>query len=189
MAAQFWSPSPGGGGWSAADSGQIDRTYDPAVCTAAVAPGVGNLNLLGLMVRKGVVSVGVTMAQAAAGTVMTAGQNFIALFNSAGTQVAITADLSATLAVANQLVSPNWVSPPSLQPGLYWVGILLNSGGVVPTLRTAMSTSASYNLSVNAGLSASGYRFAVNGSGLTAMPGSIVPASNVPAAGWWVALR
>lgn len=175
--------------WSAADSGQIARTFDPALCTVAVAPGVGILNLLGIRIRSTTTTTGVTMAQAAAGTLMTSGQNFFALFNSTGTRVAITADLSTTLAAPNQLVNPTWVTPAVLVPGAYWIGVLLNSTGVVPTLRTAMSTSASYNLSVNANLTAATFRFAVNGSGQTAMPASIAPASNTAGPGWWAAIR
>lgn len=188
----------GGGGvaapsvsdWSAADSGQIARTYDPAGCTVAVAPVSGTVFLMGIMVRTAATTAGVVMAQAGAGTLMTVGRNFLGLYDSTGTQVAVSPDLSVTWQTANQLVNPGWVTPAALTPGLYWIGLLANSTGVLPTFRTTMSSSASWGLSVNAGLTAATSRVTTNGSGATVLPPSFTPSANgVPVVSWWAAIR
>lgn len=187
----------GGGGiaapstadWTAADSGQIARTYDPTLATVAAPPVAGTLYLMGIMVRASTTTAGGTLAQTGAGTLMTSGQNFLALFDSAGTQRAISADLSATLATPNQLIDPNWVTPATLVPGMYWIALLVNSTGTLPTFRTSMAAlSASWSLSVNANLSPA--RSTSNGTGRTAVPSSITPGSNSNTAlCWWAAIR
>lgn len=192
-------PSVNGGGsgggaasstasWQPTDSGLLSWTVDPVYATVAAAPASGVVNLFAMRVRAAAISQGIIMAQAAAGTIMTSGQNFLALYNSAGVQVAITADLSTIFATANQLVNPNWVVPPALTAGFYWGCLLVNSTGTIPTFRTTMSSSTSYNLSVAANLTPATYRYAVNGTG-TVPPASFTPASNLSSFGWWAALR
>lgn len=175
--------------WSVQDSGQIARTYDPAVATVAAPPIAGTLYLMGVKVRASTTSVGVTMAQTGAGTLLTSGQNFLALFDFTGAQLAITADLSATFVNPNQLINPTWTAPVTLAPGMYWIALLVNSTGVVPTFRTSMAAlSSSWSVSVNANLARA--RSAFNGTGLTAIPASISPGSNSNTAlMWWAALR
>lgn len=195
MTASFWGPPAGGGGWSAADSGLIAQTYDPATASAANASliGSGILYLQGLHVPKQSVSTGPLIQQVAAGTSMTPGQNFFGLFSQAGTLLAVTADLAASFGAANALIAPSWVAPVTIPAGFYWLGLLFNSTGTLPTFRVSMSAvSTSYAAAVNANLTAGTARFATNGSSLTAMPASITPASNQISStilAFWAALR
>lgn len=181
------------GAYLPADQGLLGWTYDPAMAIGFIAPVAGVLHLQGIQVRAATTSLGAVMTQVAAGTLLTAGQNFLGLYTSGGVLVAQSADLSATWTILNQLVNVSWVSPALVVPGQYWVGILANSTGVLPTFRSAMTgQSTSYSLGLNAGLTPANYRFAAQGSGLTALPSSFTPATNVGnsnAQAWQIFLR
>ena len=176
--------------WTASDNGLLTWTYDPALATAAVAPGSGTVYLSAVQLRVAATVSGVMLAQAGAGTSMTSGQNFLGLIDMSGTLQAVTADLSTTFTTANQLVNPNFTTPYAAPAGVYWIALLVNSTGTIPTFRTSMaSTSASWSASVNANLTAATVRNGTNGSGKTSLT-SITPSTNgTTGFMWWLALR
>lgn len=106
---------------------------------------------------------------------------FLALYNSSGSRLGVTADLTST---ATGLIQPS-IGSVTLQPGYYYVAFLAGTQGgtqaagvAYPTLTLVSSQAAGYQ---GAGLSASQYRWAKLGN-LTAqasMPTSITLASSV----------
>jgi hypothetical protein len=181
-----------GGSWIPSDSGMIAWTYDPAGAAQVNATLItgGSLYLMGVQVRAAATSTEAFMQQVAAGSSMTAGACFMGLINSSGTRVAVTADISGSFATANATLNPLWTSPVALVPGLYWIALLLNSTGTMPTFRLDMSAnSASYGALINANLAPAQWRFANQGAGLTAIPASITPSLNsAPQIALWSAI-
>jgi hypothetical protein len=131
----------------------------------------GTLYMVGLRIRQPAV---ISTLWVSVGTVAVspvAGQSGLALISSAGT-VLSTAMSDTTFTTAG-LRSGTLAAAQTVQPGLVWVGILGNAA--TPAL---LSRSTSILSTPNVGLTAATYRFCLNGTGLTAFPGSITPASN-----------
>jgi hypothetical protein len=108
------------------------------------------------------------------------------LYDSSGTLLAA-ANVDAAISSASPKTTT--ISSQSLTAGsFYWVGLVFNAS-VPPTL-TRGSGWTGVNTAANLGLAASAYRFATNGTGRTALPSSITPASNTGTdfAGPWVAV-
>jgi hypothetical protein len=107
----------------------------------------------------------------AAGT-PTAGQNFAGIFSSAGSLlVSAGIDTQVTGSNGPQNVT---IGSTTLPAGTYWVGILQNATTPQQLVRSAPA----FVSIANAGISTSLFRACVNGTGLTAMPSSVTPASN-----------
>jgi hypothetical protein len=163
-----------GGQYLPSDHGLLAWTYDPATATSGSNTTSGTLYLAQLNLRtpQTVSKLGIGLSSAAAG--VTANQNFLGLYDSSGAKVAATAagGIDSALTSSGVLLaslSASYVAPA----GLYWLAFLNNATTPAQVART--STFAS---TPNVNLSASTYRFAVNGTGLTALPSTITPASN-----------
>lgn len=122
----------------------------------------------------------------AVGVTPTAGQNQVGLYNSAGTLLAsanVDADISSTGLKTTTIASQGLTAG-----SFYWVAMVFNAA-TAPTVARATGQGGLAS-AVNAGLTAAGYRFATNGVGQTALPGSITPGSNTAAgfAGPWAAV-
>lgn len=116
----------------------------------------------------------------------TVGQNFVGLYSSAGTRLAMTgvdADITSTG------LKTTTITGQALTAGSFvWVAMVFNAA-TAPTIARATG-SAGLATAVNAGLTASTYRFATAGTSQTSLPSSITPGSNVATgfAGPWAAL-
>lgn len=112
----------------------------------------------------------------ATGTSLVSGQNFAGIYNSSGTLVATTADLTTAWG------STGWMShslvggPYSLTAGAYWVALVSNAA---TTPAFGKNNNALSGALYNGALTAANFRFATNGTATTALPGTITPASNV----------
>ena len=99
---------------------------------------------------------------------LTANQNFAGIYNSSGTRVAVSADMSSTW-TGGVLTSPMTGGPIALQPGTYYIAILEN--GTTPPTWPILSSG---NPTVQAlGFSAAPYRHNVTSNGQTSLPASI----------------
>lgn len=155
-----------------ADHGLIAWASDPSVVTSSFATTNGSLYLASVYIRSSVTVAKCWFMNNAGATGVTAGQNFIGLYGPTGTLLS-SAGIDTQIAAGG----PSGVSLGAQQAvaaGHYWVGLLVNATGA-PTVARMGGVSASGN---NVNLSGASLRWAVNGTGLTALPGSITPASN-----------
>jgi hypothetical protein len=119
------------------------------------------------------------------GATLTSGQNLVALFDSAGNRLAVSADQTTAWGSGTGIKSAA-ISSTALTAGAdYWVAIL--SVGTTPA---AFSRGPGSVAPANGGLATTVLKYAINGTGLTAIPSTITPSSNTGsnAATIWAAL-
>jgi hypothetical protein len=155
-----------------ADHGLIAWSGQPDTSTTTSSAAVsGTLYLRRIPIRSSVPVSKVWWINSAAGSGATAGQNFVAAIRSDGTVLSTGGiDSVATLSgpQSGTLATPQTVT------SWFWAALLINATSP-PSIARAAGLSATGN---NVGLSAATYAYAVNGTGLTAVPASITPASN-----------
>ncbi len=119
----------------------------------------------------------------AAAVTATAGQNFIGVFNSSGTLLG-SAGIDSQIGSTGSK-SVNFSSSFSVDVGFGWIGVLVNAS-TAPQFHRASTVMLD---SVNGNRSATNYRVATNGSGLTSMA-TITPSANVTTSAYpfWAAL-
>lgn len=98
-----------------------------------------------------------------AGSTLTAGQNFVGLYDSSGTRVAVSADLAADW-TASGYKTTAFTASASLTTGAYFAAWL--SVGTTPI--TVARASAMNSSALNAGLTAAAARYSTGGTGWTA---------------------
>jgi hypothetical protein len=176
----FGSPSP------AASQGLSAWAFDPAVINSSTTLTGGTIYLVKLAGVPADTVTKIYWAVATAGATATAGQNWVGLYDSAGTrlqQTGVDADAGSgtglkTTTITGQLLTPG---------AFYWAAFLFNAS-TVPTL-ARMATGNGGPAAANAGTTAATMRFATAGTSQTTLPSSITPASNVAAAfGTWCAV-
>jgi hypothetical protein len=149
-------------------------TYDPVGMQSAVTAPNGDVLLARIRVRYPITITNLGVYLAAGATTPTANQNYLGLYNAAGTRVAVTAAgaLDAPSATSG-FKSVALTAPYVAVAGWYWVALLLNAA----TPATVQRANNNLNSS-QPGLSGATARYARNGTGATSLPASIVPASN-----------
>jgi len=155
---------------SAAAYGLLGWTHDPASVGTGQLLTNGTLYLSRINVGASGTVTKLFWGINSGGVSPTAGQNFVGLYDSTGTRlVSVGVDARVT---STGLFTEN-VSQ-AVTPGYYWFGMLFNAG-TAPQVYRSQSLNATL---ANTNLSASQARWATNGTGLTALPASITPASN-----------
>lgn len=152
------------------DSGYLTWSTDPAEVSSLVTPTAGVLYLAKVPMRQASVAVGnICMGVGVAGSGLTSGQCFVALFNATtGARLAVSADISGQLAVGE--TTHALASPPTVAgPVQVYVGLLLN-GTTMPQLARGCPSVSGLS---NGRLATSARRFAQYGTGQIAMPSSI----------------
>jgi hypothetical protein len=168
--------------------GYLEWNYDPiAVGTPNLQPISGTLYLLKITPQASGTISNVVLVMGTAGATLTSGENLVAVFNSSGTQLGISADQSTSWAGSTGVKTIALTSPITVTAGADYYVAILAVGTTTPKFAGTSSSTAS---AVNAGLSASLDRFCVNGSGLSAMPSSLTLTSNTGTGSFpiWVAL-
>jgi hypothetical protein len=94
---------------------------------------------------------------------LTAGQNFVGLYDSSGTRVAVSADLASDWAVSGYKTTA-FTASASLTTGAYFAAWL--SVGTTPI--TVARASAMNSAALNAGMTAAAARYSTGGTGWTA---------------------
>ena len=160
--------------------------YDPALAVNSTELSNGVLYLVRVNIAAPVTVTRLYWWVGNQGSSPTAGRNEVGLYASNGTLLAATnVDSAITSTGLKTTVIPGQALAAS---AFYWVGLVFNAA-VPPTL-TRASGWTGVGQAANLGLTAATYRFAVNGSGRTALPASITPAANTTPdiAGPWVAV-
>lgn len=156
--------------------------FDPAYADATANPSDGAIMLAAVYPLESFTATRIWWYISTAGSGLDAGQNFVGLYDSAGTQLAsVGVDTEAAGTGAQQTT----ISVPITAGAMYWVAFLFN-GTTRPAMPRCGEASGGATLS-NINLSPANYRFAQNGTG-TALPSTITPASNVAGSSYWAAI-
>lgn len=157
-------------------------TYDMQHCIAGKAGVAQTLYLAAVYVNRAASVTKLYWGINTAGSGTVAGQNFVGLYNSAGTLVT-SAGIDARVTTTGPFTE---TISASVTPGQYWVAFLINATTMPQIYRAQDLNAAFMNLGITA---AANYRFATNGTGLSALPGTITPASNATAQfSYWAAI-
>jgi len=186
----LWLQDSGGNLWALnqprgdvlpGDQGLLEWNFDPAAgIVGGTVQQAGKPALARINIRTPMVVSNVMLHCITAATGQTANQNFVGIYNSAGTLLGSSAagSIDAKLTTGNVVTQP-LSAPVSLGPGFYWVAALFNSSGTSVLLAQAANSVAN----ANTGLAAAVYRWAVNGTGLTALAASITPSATARTSG------
>lgn len=152
-------------------------TFDPAIASAStlVSGAQGTLYLTGFFVTSSFTMSNLYWHLGTAASSPVTAENFVGIYDSSGTLLGSSADISSTLTSTGlKTVSIS----AALTPGYYWAGFVFNASTLpAPTRGTGALAGTTL---VNAGLTTANYRACTNGSGLTALPSTITVASNTP---------
>jgi len=173
-------PNPGLGNgipWQPSDLGLLLANMDTVEAVSTALLTAGTVYLARLQVRQAVTITNICAILSTAGVGASTG-SFAGLYNPAGTLLSGSADVGATLTGAAGLITMPLSTPQAVAAGSFvWAALVQNLATTQATL--ARNTGAAVQF--NAGLTAATFRWAVNGTGLSSLPGSITPASNVTA--------
>lgn len=147
-------------------------SVDPAMVISGKSVVNGTLYLVALYVARSSTVTRLMWGINTAGAAATASQNYVGLINSAGT-VLTTVGVDARVTSTGMFTETISVA---VTPGIYWAAFLFNATTPPQVYRAGDLTATLSNAGIT---SASLYRFATNGTALTAVPGSITPGSNV----------
>lgn len=175
-----------------ADLGMLAWNYDPVTAGSGTATTSGTLYVLGVPVREQLSVTNVELYLSTLGASLTSGQNLVALFNSSGTQIGVSADQTSawqTGGTTGPKIIPLVGGPYTLPAGLYYVAVLTVGSSTMPAfLRGGLVNTA--GAADGGHLTAANFRFATNGTSLSAMPSSLTLSSNshTGAQQYWTAL-
>jgi hypothetical protein len=155
-----------------ADHGLIAWAFDPANTSGSFTNTAGTLYLTKMWVPTGTITNAWVVTQTGGASTSA----YVALFDSGGTQRAITADAHTTLNATGNAAIP-FTGTYSATAGYFYVGVL-SVGGTINVARGSSVAGVPHNV----GLSATNYRFAINGTGLSSMPSSVTLSSNTNSA-------
>jgi len=172
--------------FTAADHGLLTWTQDPATLRSSadnVTAGTVYLAKVKIVNRSTVVS-NILYGVVTAGTGLTAAQNFVGLYDSSGTRLAVSADQTTNFGSAGLKTAA--ITPQTLAVGSYYVAILVNlTPGTIPQFATGAGASSA----TNAGLTAGNARFLTALTAQTTLPASITLSSGTVNIGArWAAL-
>lgn len=165
--------------------GLLEWNYDPMIGTSSTVLTSGSLYVDKITPAVGGTILNLHVTVITSGVTLTSGGCHAVLYDSAGVELARTADMSTTWnSTGFKTMALN--TAVNLRAGADYYVAIIAVGTTPPALlrgATAIST-------LNAGQSAALQRFSVNGTGLTAAPSSITPGSNsaVGAVSIWVAM-
>jgi len=182
----FQENSPVGGAgtpqdavWGPSDSAFLGQSLDGAgeIGGATILTG-GTVYIGAVAVRRSLTISNVWCAVGTAGATLTSNQNFMGLYNSVGTRLAVTADQTTAFG-STGLKSPALTVAQAVGPGIYYVAVLSN-GTTPPTLARGVTNLTNLSALHNVGnLATATARFASNATVQTSLPASLTMASNV----------
>lgn len=157
--------------------------YQPPLATGSTVLTGGTVTLSGLKIRKDATINNIYWQIQTIASTVTAGQNFIGIYSSAGTRL-VTVNIDAAITSTGLKTTPTGAL--ALTAGMYWVAWVTNAS--TPPALARGGALAGFADTANVGLTAATMRFATNVAGQTSLPASITPASNVAAISYWSAI-
>ncbi|WKD36492.1 hypothetical protein [Streptomyces xanthophaeus] len=156
------------------DQGLLAWTGDPTDAghvTAQSAAGVaGQITLVQMVLRKQISWSKIWFGLAGVDGSASLANCYLGVYNSAGTLMGVTADISSSLLSGAVGKSVSLVTPFTAPPGEYYIALLLN-GTWTTNLLTLKATGA--GITVNCGLTAPRLRFSNTLTGQTSLPASL----------------
>lgn len=155
------------------DHGLITWSYPVVQCSGSAVPTSGTVRMVRLAtlaVTTNITSLACHIATAP--TTPTAGQNFMGLYDTAGTRVAVSADCTAAFTTTGDKIVP-LTGVYAAAPGNYWVAILANAA-TPPAFSLCASHSAT---TANFNTAVASAQFTNGPAGQTSLPASITMAS------------
>jgi hypothetical protein len=169
--------------FSPGDHGLIAWANPAPLANDTGQPSSGAVRLIKLTLKRAATISNIWLTITVAGATLTASQNFVGLYTSAGTRVALSADQSSNW-TSTGTKSIALTASYSAAAGDYFVAILSN-GTTIPTF----SASSSGTNPSNVNLTGASLRFANGPSAQTTLPSSITMSSNTAAAAaYWAAV-
>lgn len=170
------------------DQNLLAWSFDPnmAVNSTPLATG-GVIHLVKVNLRYAATITNILYQVSVIGGTLTLNDCYVGLYDSTGTLRGTSADLSSTWDATTGLYTTPLTTPYAAPAGSYYVAFVA-TGTTGPSITRCQSLAGS-SATINAGLTAANYRFAVNSSGHATLPGSItLSASTQESVGYWVAL-
>jgi hypothetical protein len=164
--------------WTAADNNLLVANGEPdgdAVNSSALA--AGTLYLSKLSIRNPVLISDLWFGLATAGTGTSTG-SFAGLYSSSGALLSGSSDIASQLTGTAGGIEIPLTTPQLITSGFVWAAIMSNLSSSQPLLSRGQGGSLP-----NLNLTAANFRFAINGTLLSALPASITPSSNAGTGG------
>jgi hypothetical protein len=151
------------------DHGFLSWTADPGLISGAgFSLGAGKVYLSKLkIVNRSTVVSNLHYFVTTAGTTLTAGQCFVGLYNASGTLLAGSADQATAMASTGAKAAA--ITPQTLAVGNYYVGLLANGTGTLPSVAGSAGNSSVTSVGLTTGTA----RALDTATGNTALPASI----------------
>lgn len=156
------------------DHNRIAWTFDPASNSGSSTIATGTPFMSKVWVREPTTLSTVGVSITTAGVALTAGQNFLGIYNAAGTRIAVSADQTAAWA-GTGFIEAAMTAPVAVTPGAYFLTILANGTTSPNFARGAVAGSGAST--INFGLTATTGRYATGPAAQTSLPASITMAS------------
>jgi molybdopterin-binding protein len=156
------------------DRGMLGWAFPPFAAVQQNAIATGVLHLSRIDVHTATTISNIVTSIAVAGVTLTAGQNYLGLYNSSGVLVAQTVDQTAAWGSAGNKTTA--ITPYVAAAGFYWVAHLSNGTTAPQFLRTFNNPSGLNNVGSVTATSFS----ATSGAALTALPASFTPGAITP---------
>jgi hypothetical protein len=155
--------------FQARDHGLEAWTNDPYISPSSSSITNGTMYVVKLMIRRPTTISNLWYVVTGAAVTPTASQNWIGLYNSAGTRLA-QADIGTALTSSG--TKSQAITPQAVTAGFVWVAILGNAATPATLIRGSSGES-----SPNINLPTAERRSAIAGTGLTALPASFTPST------------
>jgi hypothetical protein len=168
-----------------ADYGLKAWVGDPGKLAGGIQVPGGIVRLLKVKIPKAITIANVVVYIKGASMALTSGQNFVALYDTSGNRVGVSADMTSAFmaATAGATVTCALTSAYSAPAGFVYAAVLFN-GSNTPNMGRFQNAPEYSNVNLTVP------RFGMFGSGLTSMPANITPGSIVSDAtgGFWAGL-
>jgi hypothetical protein len=170
------------------DQNLLAWAYDAATPTNSTALSTsGVIHLVKMNLRYAATITNILYQVNTVGSGLTASQSFAGIYDSTGTLRGTSASLSTSWAATTGLYTTPLVTPYAAAAGTYYVAFVCN-GTTGPAL-ARLNGLAGASSTINAGLTAANYRFAINSTANTSLPGSItLSASTQEGVSYWAAI-